>query len=108
MKEAQEKLEQLKILEAKKADLLHQLECSLAIQSLWPEAFACGSVSTNLSGNNLDLFNTNSHHKFMREKALRNITFIVKRSDGERRTWTLDQVPYILRRGHGREEDCPL
>ena len=65
--------------------LLEELNRSLALRDLWPEAFKVGKVSTHVVGNN-------RHGK----KTFR---LEITRSDGEVREFNLASVPVILRDG---------
>lgn len=66
--------------EAKKKELHIKLKRSLAIQELWKEAFDCGTVSSFFHGN-----------------IYEQIYWTIKRSDGQERTFKLEELPPMLK-----------
>ena len=70
-----------------KGELLRELDASLAIQALWPEAFDKGKVVGCLSGD-------------ARREDLDKLALLLKNAAGESKTFKLDEVPYSLRRIH--------
>lgn len=73
-------------LEAGKARLMRKLKRSLAIQQLWPDAFAQGGVTSRLVSCN--------------GKATQ---LLVRNGVGEERSFKADAVPSILLEGLGAE-----
>ena len=72
---------QLKKETAEHKEMVHQLDMSLELQKLWPQAFDCGSVKANLVGN---------YHK------PETMIFRILRSDGDIRDYHLIDVPDAL------------
>lgn len=68
-------LARIKELQAQSRALTAKLERSLRIQALWPEAFDLGPVTGYLIGT----------------KAGDNMRYVIRRSDGEQREFTLEQ-----------------
>lgn len=75
-----QKLSTIEQKEQEKKVLLQNLNRSLAIQELWEEAFDCGTVSTFFHGN-----------------SYKQIYWTIKRSDGEERTFKLQDLPPVLK-----------
>lgn len=76
----QEKLSTIEQKEQEKKVLYQNLNRSLAIQELWKEAFDNGTVSTFFHGN-----------------SYKQIYWTIKRSDGEERTFKLQDLPPVLK-----------
>jgi hypothetical protein len=75
----QEVLDNLKSLWKKRDELQGELQRSLAIQELWPEAFEHGRVFSHVEGNPGSGF-----------------FLTIKRGDGEERKFNIKEVPTIL------------
>lgn len=82
-----ETMERLKELEKQRAKLIAELDCSLALRELWPDAFDKGRVHSHVEGS------------MQKPSTLR---LVVKKEDGERREWGLwdSQVANCLRSRH--------
>ncbi|MCH7759837.1 hypothetical protein IIA15_00325 [candidate division TA06 bacterium] len=72
-----ELIQKLRKAEEKGAKLLEELERSLAIEELWPDAFKHGSVKSHLEWNNQDVM-------------------LVIRNSEETRSFHVKDVPFIL------------
>jgi len=75
----------IEALQDKRDNLMKSLRRSLKIQDLWPEAFKCGKVTSAFEG---------SVHEPGK------LRFIIKRSDGETRSFSFNEVPWILLEEH--------
>jgi hypothetical protein len=76
-----EQLAKIKELIAKRFgdSLMHSLECSFAIETLWPEAFAHGAVHSNIVGSR-----ASGYH------------FTIRNGADEVREYQIKEVPSIL------------
>ena len=78
----------LKKLFDERGELQRKLEASLAIQHIWPEAFECGRVHSHFEG---------PRRRDIRGRfKIDQLKFIVERSDGERREFSLSALPPVL------------
>ena len=85
MRKTQEIMNNLKKLNAERNELFEKLDCSLAIQSLWPEAFEHGMVICSLAGS------------YTRIKDLK---LKITNGKGEVREYDLKDVPPALQDRH--------
>lgn len=80
MNTIQEKINEIKALKLQADKKLMQLERSFAIESLWPEAFVFGSVSSSFHGS-----------------PRAGYTFVIVRGDGSKKEFPFADVPAILK-----------
>jgi len=92
-KEINELLDKLAELQKKNSGTVLELKRSLAIQKLWPEAFACGKVSSVVRREPLS---TQQYNSYVRRKQPVKGTFTITRSDGEERVFPVSEVPNFL------------
>jgi len=78
---ALELMKKIKTLEEESGRLVVELERSLLIRGLWPEAFSRGSVTSNVTGN--------PHHPHI-------LTFTITQPGGGSRSYDLAAVPVEL------------
>ena len=83
-----EKFKKIKELEAEKDKLFEELERSVAIKMMWPEAFRGGCVKARMEG---------SHHSHPR-----NMKFIITNGEGVIREFPITEVPAVLVLFHTR------
>jgi hypothetical protein len=83
----QDQMNRIKELKLQKDELYNKLERSLSIQSLWPEAFTLGKVSSFV------------HHEpiymYTPIEALKRAKLTVRAGEHEK-TWPMNEVPKIL------------
>jgi len=75
----QELMNRIESLESRKAELFKELNGSLSIRDLWPDAFKHGAVTTHIRG---------SHSKGFR--------FYIKNGIGEEKSFNLNDIPLSL------------
>ena len=72
------RLQRIKALQERSRELTAELERSLKIQALWPEAFALGPCTSRVVGP-------------VQPRSKAELRVIVRRPDGEERSFTMEQ-----------------
>ena len=87
----------LNTLQQRQADIMGELNKSMLIKALWPEAFDCGSVTTTWRHSKLQTVQEYNTAIARGVSPLEGSDFQITRADGESRRFPYDEVPELLR-----------
>ena len=94
IKEIQQGMVHLQGLARKRDEKMDQLQRSLAVLEIWPEAFADGSITTRVVMR--AWWTASGRERFEEDRKKKHPVFFVKTKGGEERGFGFDDLPTIL------------